>query len=70
MLHQATGSMPEQPTKDRNTEEIITPVEEVIEGKAVINEPSTEEEMIELSEDVPTDPDISEEEIDELFEEE
>jgi hypothetical protein len=62
--------MPEQPTKDRNTEEIITPVEEVIEGKAVINEPSTEEEMIELSEDVPTDPDISEEEIDELFEEE
>lgn len=66
MLHQATGSMPEQPIKDRNTEEIITPVEE----KEFTNGPVIEEEMVEPSEDVPTDPEISEEEIDELFEEE
>lgn len=41
MLHEAVGSMPAQPVKDPNAEEIITPVEEV------------EEELTELSSDTP-----------------
>jgi hypothetical protein len=70
MLHQATGSMPEQPIKDRNTEEIITPVEKVVEEGVVTDKPSTEEEIVELSDDIPTDPDVFEEETEEIVDEE
>jgi hypothetical protein len=41
-MHEAVGSMPAQPIKDRNTEEIITPIEEVKE-EIVTNEAPSEE---------------------------